>query len=178
MTRRYRWGVSRGSELEVVDAPAPTPGSPARDVGRPVSDRRPEGAAVVVFRRGRGQVEYLLLHRASWGRAFDGDWAWGSPGGHRDVGEDPLACAERELFEETGLALTCRPVRVGDGRIAYFVAEAPVRAQVTLSDEHDALRWADRESVIGSCLPRWVAEDFARIAACVETSIAPVTPAE
>jgi 8-oxo-dGTP pyrophosphatase MutT (NUDIX family) len=109
---------------------------------------------VVVFRRRRGEVEYLLLHRAQWGQDFCGDWAWGSPGGHREVAETALACAERELLEETGLALACRRVRVGDGRLAYFTAEAPIEADITLSDEHDAFCWAEREAVIAVCLPR------------------------
>jgi 8-oxo-dGTP pyrophosphatase MutT (NUDIX family) len=123
---------------------------------------------VVVFRRRRGEVEYLLLHRAQWGRDFCGDWAWGSPGGHREVAERALACAQRELLEETGLTLICRPVAVGDGRLAYFTAEAPVEAEVTLSGEHDAFCWTDREAVMDVCLPRWVAEDFAGIADLVD----------
>ena len=55
----------------------------------------PRAAGVVVFRRtGRG-IYYLVL------RAYSN---WDFPKGLVDPGEDQLACAKRELKEETGLS--------------------------------------------------------------------------
>ena len=55
----------------------------------------PRAAGVVVFRRtGRG-IYYLVL------RAYNN---WDFPKGLVDPGEDQLACAKRELKEETGLS--------------------------------------------------------------------------
>jgi 8-oxo-dGTP pyrophosphatase MutT (NUDIX family) len=55
----------------------------------------PRAAGVVVFRRtGRG-IYYLIL------RAYNN---WDFPKGLVEAGEDQLACAKRELKEETGLS--------------------------------------------------------------------------
>ncbi len=50
--------------------------------------------ASVVLRNARGQV--LLQHRADFK-------VWGLPGGSLELGEDILSCAQREVWEETGL---------------------------------------------------------------------------
>lgn len=56
------------------------------------------GVGVAIRRDGR----YLLgLRRSALGRG-----TWGFPGGHLEPGEDPFACAARELLEETGLHLS------------------------------------------------------------------------
>ena len=59
--------------------------------------RHPGAAAIVVIRDGK-----ILLER-QWryplGRAF-----WEIPAGKLDAGEDPLACARRELLEEAGIS--------------------------------------------------------------------------
>jgi 8-oxo-dGTP pyrophosphatase MutT (NUDIX family) len=129
----------------------------------------PHGAAVVVFRRIFDRIEYLLLHRAWRGRDYQGDWAWGSPGGTREAWEDAASCAHRELLEETGLDLYCRPVPVGSETVALFVAEAPHTAEVVLSHEHDAYLWVDARTAVAKCLPKEVSADLLQIIRMVET---------
>ena len=56
-------------------------------------------------RRAAGELEVLLVHPGGpyWAKKDLG--AWSIPKGELDPGEDPEACALRELAEETGLAL-------------------------------------------------------------------------
>ena len=62
------------------------------------SHQRPYiGVAVIVIRDGR-----VLLGRRI---KAHGSGTWQFPGGHLEFGESIEACAERELFEETGLMI-------------------------------------------------------------------------
>ena len=68
-----------------------------------------ESAGVLVFRRragAPGQIEVLLVHPGGpfWKNKDAG--AWTIPKGLIEPGEDPRACALRELREETGLDYT------------------------------------------------------------------------
>jgi 8-oxo-dGTP pyrophosphatase MutT (NUDIX family) len=93
--------------------------------GEPVSRERPHGATIVVAAHCPAGWRYLLLHRGHRGRDFDGDWAWTPPAGSRKPGEDVLACAARELHEETGLTAKPRTVRTGDTDWSVFAVEVP-----------------------------------------------------
>ena len=125
------------------------------------------GVAVVVWRRGP-QLEVLLLHRRVLGEGFDGDWAWTTPGGAREPDERPSATAARELYEETGLDLTCSPVRSrvaaaqAEIDIDVFIAEVSADATIRLSDEHDRYEWAQSDD-LERCLPRWVGEMYREV---------------
>lgn len=55
------------------------------------------GVGVLIFREGT-----LLLGRRM---GSHGEGFWSAPGGHLEFGETPLACARREVLEETGLVL-------------------------------------------------------------------------
>lgn len=55
------------------------------------------GVGVLIFREGQ-----LLLGQRL-GSHGAGDWS--APGGHLEFGETPQQCAEREVWEETGLTL-------------------------------------------------------------------------
>jgi predicted NUDIX family NTP pyrophosphohydrolase len=59
-------------------------------------------AGILVFRRNGSGVEVLLAHPGGpyWARRDDG--AWSIPKGELEDGEEPLACALRELDEELG----------------------------------------------------------------------------
>lgn len=84
--------------------------------------------------------------------------AWDLPGGGREPGEGPRACAVRELAEETGLALDParlsggpRPLPHRPGRHGfYFHAEVtPAEAaSVRLGDEGAELRWMPAEEFV------------------------------
>src|SRR2546427_8245494 len=64
-------------------------------VGRP---RRPEvGVGVLVV---RDDSVLLGLRRGSHGAG-----TWSPPGGHLELGEDPIDCVRREAFEEAGIEL-------------------------------------------------------------------------
>ena len=114
-------------------------------------------AVTVIVRRGD---ELLVLHRAHEGPDYAGDWAWGPPAGARHPGEDVLACARRELREETGLELDLEQREAPDGVVAVYVAEAPPDAEVVLSDEHDAYRWVALDEAIALCRPKRVADQL------------------
>jgi 8-oxo-dGTP pyrophosphatase MutT (NUDIX family) len=119
----------------------------------PVSSEKPYGVTVVV-RRG---VDVLLLHRAHEGPGYDGDWAWTPPSGARLPGESPEECARRELREEAGLDLALHRVPSANDDWTLWVADAPVDAEVTLDDEHDAYRWLPPDEAAALCKPDQVA---------------------
>ena len=70
--------------------------------------------------------------------------------GKAHEGEEPLACAEREAFEETGLrgelsalGLVHRyRAKKGDFEEHAFVMTVPRKSEPSLSSEHVSFRWA------------------------------------
>ena len=131
--------------------------------GLPIADDLPTGTVIAVFRRRDGHIEWLVLHRAHRGPAFDGDWAWGAPSGCRLPGEAVVDCARRELLEETGLDLSPAPL-LHDDAWPLFMVEAPAGADVRLSPEHDAFRWVDLPTACDLIKPELVAEQLRRAA--------------
>lgn len=94
----------------------------------------------------------LLLKRAG----GIGSGAWYLPGGLVEPGEDPMAAAIRETFEEAGLMVEAPQIlRVWRWRAqndldafhAAFIAEAPAGG-VRLSHEHSAYRWMEPAAYI------------------------------
>ena len=63
-----------------------------------------QSAGILLFRRGGGETEFLLVHPGGpyWQRRDDG--AWSIPKGGIEAGEDPRDTALRELREELGPA--------------------------------------------------------------------------
>jgi len=61
-------------------------------------------AGILLFRRKNGGTEFLLVHPGGpfWARKDAG--AWSIPKGQIEEGEEPRACAIRELEEELGAA--------------------------------------------------------------------------
>ncbi|MCA8940474.1 MAG: NUDIX domain-containing protein [Planctomycetes bacterium] len=110
-----------------------------------------EAAGFFLYRLDRdGIAEFLVMRSAAHG-------SWGVPKGHRDEEDvDVLACAHRELVEETGLAdvlvhsgyrstLSYMAKRKGEGEpypktVHYFLARLDT-GKVVLSHEHDAAEW-------------------------------------
>jgi predicted NUDIX family NTP pyrophosphohydrolase len=62
-------------------------------------------AGILLFRRRGKRVEFLLAHPGGpfWARKDDG--AWSIPKGLVEPGEDRIAAAKREFFEETGMSV-------------------------------------------------------------------------
>jgi hypothetical protein len=143
------------------------------DVGwAPCSARAPYVVAIVVWRKGRGGREFLLLHRlAPGGAKYEGEWAWTPPSEARQPGEPPDGAAPRELKKESGLALPLTPLPEAEGSedVALYVAEAPPNAGVILDDEHDRFLWLSLADALPKCLPEVVASGLASAAAWVET---------
>ncbi len=133
--------------------------------GVPVAREPPFASCVVVWREGREEREFLVLHRAHFGPDFAGDWAWTPPSGARQPGEDPTTAAVRELREETGLELSLTPIESPSPEVALYVAEARRDAEVTLDPEHDAHRWLPLEAATELCLPATVADGLRQAAA-------------
>ncbi|HEX2577796.1 MAG TPA: NUDIX hydrolase [Aquihabitans sp.] len=100
-------------------------------------------AGGAVWRRGdAGTVEVLVVHRPR----YDD---WSLPKGKCDDGESFLACAEREVLEETGLTCETGPelldVTYRDHKdrpkvVRYWAMEA-VDGTFTPNDEVDEVRW-------------------------------------
>jgi 8-oxo-dGTP pyrophosphatase MutT (NUDIX family) len=134
--------------------------------GEPVSRERPYGAMIVVASRAPGGWRYVLLHRASRGAEWAGDWAWTPPSGARKPGEAVAACASRELAEETGLERDPRPVMTGETDWAetdwaVFALEVPWGTAVRLDGtEHDRLEWVTYAEASLRCRPAMVAASF------------------
>jgi 8-oxo-dGTP pyrophosphatase MutT (NUDIX family) len=108
----------------------------------------PRAAGAVVFRRTPRGVRFLVL------RAYKN---WDFPKGLVEPGEDQLACARREVAEETGLTDLDYPfgdghretVPYAGGKIArYYLAETEqVEIELPVSPElgrpeHHEYRWA------------------------------------
>ena len=107
----------------------------------------PRAAGAVVFRRGERGVRLLLL------RAFKN---WDFPKGLVETGEEQLACAKREVEEETGLSKLDFPFGdefketlpyAGNKVARYYLAETE-EVEVTLPispelgrPEHHEYRW-------------------------------------
>jgi 8-oxo-dGTP pyrophosphatase MutT (NUDIX family) len=136
--------------------------------GQPIADSPPTGAAIVVYRRLGDRVELLLLHRAHIGPDFADDWAWGPPSGCRFPGEDIDRCAARELAEETGLALPVRRIDAESGPWVYYLAEAPLEAEIALSAEHDRYAWLPIDRAVDAASPEVVRSQVRRAAAAID----------
>lgn len=134
--------------------------------GLPVAPDEPHGATIVVRRpTPGGDQEYLLLHRAHHGPAYDGDWAWTPPAGSRQPGEPVLAAAVRELAEESGLrAALLRPVDLR-GIWVVFALDVPAGTQARVDAEHDRLEWVSLAEALARCKPDVVAGGLRQAAA-------------
>ena len=125
------------------------------------------GAAVVVWRRGPDGVEFLLLHRAIFEPGVATEWAWGPPGGGRLHDETSAECARRELLEETGIDADCELTPFGNELAEVFQAEVPAGTALALTAEHDAYRWLPLDEARALCLPAYVGDQLASVAALV-----------
>jgi 8-oxo-dGTP pyrophosphatase MutT (NUDIX family) len=120
----------------------------------------PRAAGAVVFRRGERGVRLLVL------RAFKN---WDFPKGVVETGEEQLACAKREVEEETGLSTLEFPFGeefketlpyAGKKVARYYLAETE-EVEVTLPvspelgrPEHHEYRWVSFDEAEALLPPR------------------------
>jgi predicted NUDIX family NTP pyrophosphohydrolase len=62
-----------------------------------------ESAGLLLYRQAAGGLEVFLVHPGGPYFASKDEGAWSIPKGELDGSEEPLACAKRELQEETGI---------------------------------------------------------------------------
>jgi len=139
-------GYPTSAEISFRNEWRTTPPAPSRNVEEVI-------AGLVLYRIENGTVEYLLMKKTH----LDD---WSPPKGHVEEGEDFMEGAEREVFEETGLAVgdyetleqypiyfeyktrqqAMKSVHLWAAR--YLNLEKPI----TLSPEHDEFQWLDYEA--------------------------------
>jgi 8-oxo-dGTP diphosphatase len=120
---------------------------------------RPILGCLALVRRG----ERILLAQRS---VPPGIGRWGFPGGMQEVGETVLACAQRELLEETGIVaepITALSVfdairRDDDGRVkAHFALVAVLlewrEGEGEPIEDATALRWVTPDELRAEALP-------------------------
>ena len=120
----------------------------------------PRAAGAIVFRRTPRGVRFLVL------RAYNN---WDLPKGLVEAGEDQLACAKREVAEETGLTDLEYPfgaeyretVPYSNNKVArYYLAETEeVEIELPVSPElgrpeHHEYRWASHDEAEELLPPR------------------------
>jgi predicted NUDIX family NTP pyrophosphohydrolase len=109
-------------------------------------------AGILPFRRSSDALEVLLVHPGGpfWARKDLG--AWSIPKGEYEEGEDPRACALRELREELGADLDLDPARLielgtvkqkGGKAVACWAAEADFDP-ATLRSNTFEIEWPPR----------------------------------
>jgi predicted NUDIX family NTP pyrophosphohydrolase len=111
-------------------------------------------AGILLYRRsGEGELEVLLVHPGGpfWARRDAG--AWSIPKGQLDPGEEPQACALRELQEETGALLTPAPdelIELGEVRqksgkvVTAWAVEGDLDADAIACSTTFELEWPPR----------------------------------
>lgn len=107
-------------------------------------------AGLLVYRRGPGGVEVLLVHPGGplWARRDEG--AWSIPKGEYASGEDPLAAARREFREELGQdPPPAEPVPLGEirqpggKRVSAFAVEGDLDVRAVESGTFE-MEWPPR----------------------------------
>lgn len=120
--------------------------------------KREKSAGAVIFSRGGGTVEYLLLHYPS---KRHGGGHWDYPKGHVEKGEKEMETVRREVAEETGLKdISCEDgfcelisyfftdgSRKVHKNVVFFLAETPTK-DVRLSSEHTGYAWLSYEEAL------------------------------
>lgn len=107
-------------------------------------------AGLLAFRNAESVLEVFLVHPGGpfWAKKDDG--AWSIPKGEFLSDEDPLAAAQREFQEETGLAVdgpfvALTPVKQPGGKIVYsWSVEAPHLDAAAIRSNTFSLEWPPR----------------------------------
>jgi len=106
-------------------------------------------AGILLYRKRDGALEVFLVHPGGpfWAKKDDG--AWSIPKGEYGEGEDPLAVAKREFYEETGSQvsgdyLSLTPLRQPSGKmITAWAVEGEVDP-ASLRSNTFSMEWPPR----------------------------------
>ena len=117
--------------------------------------QRKKSAGIVLYRKRLGIVEIFLVHPGGPYWAHKDDGAWSIPKGEFQTGEDALQAAQREFFEETGVAvngpfLALTPIRQPSGKI---ISAWAVEGELDPSQLHSntfLLEWPPKSGVMQS----------------------------
>jgi predicted NUDIX family NTP pyrophosphohydrolase len=107
-------------------------------------------AGLLPYRNIGGTLEVFLVHPGGpfWAKKDDG--AWSIPKGEVASGEEPLAAAQREFLEETGLTIAgpfapLAPVTQAGGKIVHaWAVEAPALDATAIRSNTFSLEWPPR----------------------------------
>ena len=107
-----------------------------------------QAAGAVVWRNQNGQTEIAIIHRPKYG-----DWSF--PKGKAEIGESLIACAHREVLEETniqtefGAFLGDVEYLTPDGkkRVSFWAAKAINQIDFNPNSEVDQLSWVNVNKV-------------------------------
>jgi len=86
-----------------------------------------KSAGILLYRFIKGFPEVFLIHPGGPFFIKKDEGAWSIPKGEYEEGEEPLAAAKREFFEETGMKvdgkfLSLNPVRLKSGKVVIAFA--------------------------------------------------------
>lgn len=106
-------------------------------------------AGILPYRRRGGALEVFLVHPGGpfWAKRDAG--AWSIPKGEPDAGEAPLAAAQREFAEETGLRVAgapqpLAPVRQPGGKVVHAWAVEQDCDPAALRSNTFTMEWPPR----------------------------------
>jgi len=116
-----------------------------------------KSAGVVIFRRKRGEIFYLLLHYPALSHRAAEDY-WDFPKGHVEEGETLEETARREVEEETGLKdmkfiegfkETIKYFFYFQGKrilkfVTFYLGETRAK-RIKISSEHKGYKWLSYE---------------------------------
>ena len=107
-----------------------------------------QAAGAVVWRNNKDRTEVAIIHRPKYN-----DWSF--PKGKLEVGESLIACAHREVFEETNIQTEFGPflgdieylTPDGKKQVSFWAAKAITHKDFSPNSEVDQLKWVEVKKV-------------------------------
>ena len=107
-----------------------------------------QAAGAVVWRNNKDKTEVAIIHRPKYN-----DWSF--PKGKLEIGESLIACAHREVFEETNIQTEFGPflgdieylTPDGKKQVSFWAAKAITDKDFSPNSEVDQLKWVEVKKV-------------------------------
>jgi 8-oxo-(d)GTP phosphatase len=107
-----------------------------------------QAAGAVVWRNNKDKTEAAIIHRPKYN-----DWSF--PKGKLEIGESLIACAHREVFEETNIQTEFGPflgdieylTPDGKKQVSFWAAKAITDKDFSPNSEVDQLKWVEVKKV-------------------------------